>query len=96
MKLLPCIWTGYKPSVVLEELVAMMKDVHTSDLIRGCVSHEIFVSLGEYQRRIRAWMHTGAEEDVQGYKYLNRIVLSPQTDYEERRRREDIFSFSYA
>jgi hypothetical protein len=74
----------------------MVKDVHTSNLIRGCFSHEIFVSLGEYQRRIRAWMHTGAEEDVQRYKYLNRIVLSPQTDYEERRRREDIFSFSYA
>jgi hypothetical protein len=41
-------------------------------------------------------MLTGAEKDVQRYKYLNRIVLSPHTDYEERRRREDIFSFSYA
>ena len=48
MKLLPYIWTGYKSSVVLEELVAMAKDVGCAHLrldLRGRVSHEIFYRL---------------------------------------------------
>ena len=78
-------------SVVLEELVAMVKDVHTSDLIYEVVfPMRYFYRLASINPESdQAWMDAGAEEDVQGY--LTPIILVLGTDHEQDRQRGDIY-----
>jgi len=89
-KIINSVPSPRKPSVVLEELVVMLKDVHTSDLIYGVVfPMRYFYRLASINPESdQAWMDTGSE-DVQGFKDLTPIILV--MDHEEDRQREDIY-----
>jgi hypothetical protein len=81
---------GYKLYVVLAELVAIVKDVQTSNLI-----DEVVFPL-RYLHRLASDKDVDANEGPKKtFKDFKPIVLVRQLDYEEGRQKEEIFGLSF-